>query len=388
MGLRMTVDRRARAFLSLMLAAAVALVLAPASRADDPGRWEAVTYTAVPLDYYQGTTAAPGGPLYFNGIYTGVFRAVPTQLPNGTWTTVETGRNENVIPAEVTATEGYEHAGDLTWAPTKSDEEPALAALLGDTGRLLLPLECWIVTKDIDKYACPESGSGNTAWTSTGAIGVVDARTLTWQYYVKLDERALRKAMWAELSPNGKLLWTQGGEGTQRGEPGRDLLAFPVGGIVKANASLPNEPGPKLKPKVVLRGAVPPPDPRGDGKATQITGATFFDGRLYVATQTALASSHLLHVWSLNVDSCELLTGCDRRLEIEREIVGESEGLTVACTLGDGERRAVLHWLVAPYNDAMKMPTFWDRPYGHIGQSTVMSFTPVGGGGVERVCRE
>jgi hypothetical protein len=384
MELRMTLARRARAWLFLTLAAA-ALALAPASQAADPGRWEAVTHTAVPLEYFQGVTAEPGGTLYFDGIYTGVFRAVPTRLPDGTWTTVETGRNENVIPADVTAAEGYEHAGDLTWAPTRPGEEPALAALVGDSGRLLLPLECWIVTRDVDRKVCPDDGSGGPR-PSTGAIGVVDARTLTWQYYVKLDEGALRKAMWAELSPNGKLLWTQGGEGTQRGEPGRDLVAFPVAGIAEANAATPGEDGTMLKPKVVLRGAVPPPDPRGDGSPTQITGATFFDGRLYLAAQTELASSYVLRVWSLNVDSCEAITGCDRRLEIERELVGESEGLTAACTFGSGERRAVLHWLVAPYNDK-DVPTFWKSPYFHAGRSTVMSFAPTSGAGVDRLCR-
>ncbi len=363
----------------LAVLVAVALLGASAAHAGDPGRWEAVTYTAVPLDYFQGIAADPGGPLYFDGIYTGVFRAVPTRLPNGSWTTVETGRNEDVIPAEVTAEEGYEHAGDLTWAPTRSDDEPALAALLGDPGRLLLPLECWILRKDVDDQVCPDARDAGTGLRpSTGAIGVVDARTLTWQYYVKLDDGALRKAMWLELSPNGKLLWTQGGEGTELGKPGRDLLAFRTAEIVVANETIPGLGGPKLKPKVVLRDAVP------DGKS--ITGATFFDGRLYLATQTEFSATYLLRVWSLDVDSCSIVTACDKRLELERELVGESEGLTVACTFGDGDRRAVLHWLVAPYNDK-DVPTFWKIPYNHVGQSTVMSFRPRSGDGVNRVCR-
>lgn len=96
----------------------------------------------------------------------------------------------------------------------------------------------------------------------------------------------------------------------------------------------------------------------------QITGATFFDG-LYPAAQTELASSYLLRVWSLNVDACKLVAGCDRRLDTERELVGESQGLAVACTSGRASAGAVLHWLVAPHNEARQMPTFWDAPYRH-----------------------
>ena len=32
-----------------------------------------------------------------------------------------------------------------------------------------------------------------------------------WRYYVKLDPAFIDKAMWAEVSPNGKLLWTSNG---------------------------------------------------------------------------------------------------------------------------------------------------------------------------------
>jgi len=365
--------------------AAVVLALAAAARAADPGRWTGVGHTPVPLEYFQGVAPDPYGNLYFDGIFTGVFAARPVDVPAVGWRTVETARNENVIPPAVTAAEGYEHIGDPTWAPTRPDEDPAVAALLGDRGRLLLPLECFAVDGRLDDEVCPDGSQAGALpgeLPSTGAIGVVDAASLTWQYYVKLDEGALRKAMWAELSPNGKLLWTQGGAGTERGEPGRDLLAFPAAAIAPANATTPGLGGPKLKPKVVLRGAVPPPDPRGDGKPTQITGATFFAGRLLLATQTRLPTgdADLFQVWSLDVDSCELVTGCDRRLEIERELVGESEGLATTCTF-DG----VLHWLVAPNNRNKAMPTFWASD-GHVGQSTVMSFVPTSGAGVRKVC--
>ena len=45
----------------------------------------------------------------------------------------------------------------------------------------------------------------------TGSIGVADPRTLRWRYYVKLEPAEIPKAMWAEVSPDGTLLWTSAG---------------------------------------------------------------------------------------------------------------------------------------------------------------------------------
>jgi hypothetical protein len=84
---------------------------------------------------------------------------------------------------------------------------------------------------------------------------------------------------------------------------------------------------------VRLRGAVPP---------TGITGATFHGGRLFVAGQ----DGDLFQVWSIDV-----ATGA-RELEIERTIVGESEGLAVFDSLG-----GTLHWQVQPYNE-QGVPTY------------------------------
>ena len=46
------------------------------------------------------------------------------------------------------------------------------------------------------------------------SIGVADPDTLAWRYYVKLDKSFIDKAMWAEVSPNGQLLWTSSGSVT------------------------------------------------------------------------------------------------------------------------------------------------------------------------------
>jgi len=154
--------------------------------------------------------------------------------------------------------------------------------------------------------------AGNTC--KTGSFGVADSATLQWRYYVKLDPAYISKAMWAEISPDGQTIWTSSGD---------DLLGYRASAVKRAHAA---PAGPVVTPSVRLRDAVPP---------TGITGATFYAGRLFVAGQ----DGDLFQVWSIDIS-----TGA-RRLEIERTIVGESEGLDDVVALG-----GVLHWQVQPYN--------------------------------------
>jgi hypothetical protein len=93
-----------------------------------------------------------------------------------------------------------------------------------------------------------------------------------------------------------------------------------------------------------LRGAVPP---------SGITGATFVGDRMFVAGQ----GGGPFRVWSI-----DLATG-QRRLEMEREIVGESEGLVTASLPG-----GTLHWLIQPFTTDPRPPT-----YGP-GHATLLSF--------------
>jgi hypothetical protein len=217
----------------------------------------------------------------------------------------ENARNDDVIPPSVHTSEKYNHIGDTSYDP-------------GEGGRILLPLEC---------YYPP---AGNTC--KTGSIGVADPRTLQWRYYVKLDAET-PKAMWVERSPDGSLLWTS---------VENDLLAYRTSDVNPLNAA---PAGPRIKAVKRLRGVVPP---------TGITGAVFYRGRLYVAGQ----EGRLFQVWSLDLD-----TG-SRRLEIERHIVGESEGIDVMSTLG-----GLLHWMVQPYNEE-SIPT-----YG-VTNGTLLHFVP------------
>jgi hypothetical protein len=271
--------------------AAIAALLAPATPAlgADPGRWTETGHSPVPLEYFQGVTTDRDGNFYFDGIQVGLYRTDPFLA--------ETARRESGIPLDVFLREGYNHIGDITW-----DKR--------ERGRVLLPLECFIPF------------FGNTC--KTGSIGVADPQTLEWRYYVKLDSAFIDKAMWAEVSPNGQLLWTSSGSGD-------DLLAYRIKDIAPRNAAPDATP---LRPVRVLEGAVPP---------SGITGAAFYGKRLLLAGQ----SGGPFRVWSVD------LRDGSRRLEIEQTIIGESEGLEVVNAFG-----GLLHWLVTPFQTGGRPPTY------------------------------
>ena len=273
----------------LVAACAAALLAASPAPAADPGRWVETGNSPVPLEYFQGVTSDPHRNLWFDGIQVGLYRTDSALN--------EQARDESMISAEVYLREGYNHIGDITWDRREH-------------GRVLLPLECFVPFL------------GNTC--KTGAIGVADPQTLEWRYYVKLDPAFIDKAMWAETSPNGKLLWTSSGSGN-------DLLAYDMREITAANAA-PD--GPLLQPVRVLEGAVPP---------SGITGAVFYKHRLLLAG----ANGTRFQVWSVD------LRDGSRELEIEKTVIGESEGLDDVKLFG-GE----LHWLITPFGNNGRPPTY------------------------------
>lgn len=136
------------------------------------------------------------------------------------------------------------------------------------------------------------------------------------------------------VSPDRRWLWTS---------DGRDLLRYDMRGIRRSNAAPVGRP---LRPVRRLRGAVPP---------TGITGATFIRGRLFVAGGNQAPA---MQIWSVDVRSGK------RRLEIERRIAGESEGLATVRLNG-----GILQWTVLPFDAQGRRPT-----YGN--QGALLSFSP------------
>ncbi len=276
---------RGRSLAVLATTVGLLLGIAPTAVAQDPGRWLLTGASSVPTEYWQGLTSDPAEEnLYFVGVFQGLWRTTPLLR--------QTAGVPGAIPPAVTQAEGYNHVGDPTWNP-------------GEGGRVVLPLECFT------------PGVGNTC--GTGSFGVADPATLDFRYYVKLDPAEIPKAMWAEASPDGSLIWTSSGD---------DLLAYRSTEVSEANRA-PS--GPLLRPVRRLVGAVPP---------TGVTGAVFREGRLLLAGE----ANGTYQVWAIDPDTGE------RRLELETSICGESEGLDVIPTLG-GE----LHWLIAPFDPGCRL---------------------------------
>jgi hypothetical protein len=277
--------------LPLLLCAALLALPAQASAAD-PGRWLLTGWSSVPFAYWQGVTAPPAaGRLFFAGPREGLYRTAASLR--------QTAALDAAIPAQVKATEGYDHIGDISWHPAEG-------------GRVLLPLEC---------YTPGGPNGGNLC--GTGSIGVADPTSLGFRYYVKLDPAEIAKAMWVEASPDGELLWTSSGP---------DLLAYRAADVSPANAAPAGAP---IRAVRRLPGAVPP---------SGVTGATFRRGRLFLAGRDRDA----FQIWSVDV------ADGTRRLELELpRVMGEAQGLHATRLLG-GE----LHWLIAPL---AAEPTFGPR---------------------------
>jgi hypothetical protein len=291
--------------LRLVAAAAAALLAAllgaaPAGAATAPDRLRLADARAVPLEYFQGLTHDAAGARFFDGPVVGLYRtdrALRRRAAVG-----------DVIPPAVASAFGFNHVGDIGFAPS----------LRG----VVLPFEC---------FTPGAPNGGNTC--GQGGLGVADPATLALRYVVALDPVDVAKAMWAEVAPDGALVWTSRGP---------DLIAYRTTDVSAANAAA----GVRIRPARVLRGAVP---------RSGVTGAAFLDGRLLLAGQ----ETGPLEVWSL-----DLRTGARRR-EAVLHVAGESEGLDV---LDDGH--GLVHWLVTPFDPRGRAPT-----YG-AGHSELLSFVP------------
>ncbi len=197
-----------------------------------------------------------------------------------------------------------------------------------------------------------------TNCANTGAIGVADPATLAWEYEVKLDPATIKKAMWAAVSPDGRLLWTSSGN---------NLFAYDMADISPSH-SWPTHPA--IKPVRTLKNAVP---------ASGVDGGAFHEGRLYVAG--AIGNVH--QVWSIDT------ANGSRRLEISRTIVGEQEGIDfvsqdrgkvhpvalcsdpscgAATNYTTNSFGGLLHLMVMPQPDGKTPPTY--------AAATLLSFDP------------
>ncbi len=105
----------------------------------------------------------------------------------------------------------------------------------------------------------------------------------------------------------------------------------------------------------------------------QMTGATFYRGRLYVARTTSNPGpTDTFQVWSLdpNLATAAAIIA-DRRLEIEKQIAGESEGLDVNPSFG-----SVLDWQIMPVPSSPATQPASYQP----GSGSLISFVPKAGG--------
>jgi hypothetical protein len=285
----------------------------------DPGRWNLVSTTSLRIFYYQGVTHDDKGNFFFDGIDNGLFKTDSsfTQIAGTT----------PYIPAAVAARDKYNHIGAIAYSK--------------HTG-VLLPMECY----------------NGTNCANTGAIGVADPATLAWEYEVKLDPATIKKAMWAAVSPNGKLLWTSSGN---------NLLAYNMADISTSH-SWPSHAA--IKPVTTLKNAVP---------ASGVDGGAFYRGRLYLAG--TIGNVH--QVWSIDTSNDK------RRLELSRTIVGEQEGIDFVSQDGGkvhpvalcndpscgaathyttNSFGGVLHLMVMPQPDGKTPPTY--------AAATLLSFDP------------
>lgn len=299
---------------SLAVAIAVPLLAWPAASEAlppaDPGRWTLAQENQIDGRFWQGHSSRIDAKGAISLLFAGtndLYVADPATF----------ARKVNAkpwIPATLTTGVGFNHIGDPSWDPA-------------DGGRLLLGLECYYPSEPVANRC------------GVGAIAVADPKTLAFRYAVKLDPADIRKAMWVESSPDGKLVWTSSG---------RDLLAYSASEITSGNSftgpSLSLRPARMLQPVRRLAGAVP---------ATGVTGAAFWAGRLLLAGQSGTS----FQVWSVDTS-----TGTNR-LEIERTISGESEGLDLVPNHG-----GLLQWSVMPIGSGGVPPT-WT-------QAMMLSFRP------------
>jgi hypothetical protein len=290
------------------LAGFLLVIATTAAWAATPARagWRASAETRASVAYNNGITFDPLRREFF-------FDGVTSTTNSGLYRTdsrlVQMGANGSVIPP---SREGYNHIGDLSFDPVLR--------------RMLLPMECYY----------PSSG-GDTC--GVGAIGVADPITLRFSYYVNLAPAQIKKAMWAEVSPDGRWIWTSSGThllvyraADVNHDTAEHQRAGKIGGIVGRDL-----------------GSVLP--------TSSVTGATFYQDALTRVPRLLLALnrgtySEVVSYPTTSGDRWPKLLSSVPTSEItvaRSDVDNESEGLAITGpTKSPSPLGGVLHWQMLP----------------------------------------
>jgi hypothetical protein len=268
--------------------------------------WRPSSTTTASIAYNQGITFDQARGNFF---FDGVSSTTNSGLYRTTSMLALSAANIAVIPA---TKEGYNHAGDLSFDPVRR--------------RVLLPLECYY----------PASG-GNTC--GIGAIGVADPVTLRFLYYVNLDTAQIKKAMWAEISPDGRWIWTSSGT---------HLLAYAAADVNRKTAD---------RQRAGTIGGIVGKDLGAVLPTSGVTGATFYQDaltrvpRLLLALNRGTYSEVVSYDTSVEDGSPRLLSATPRsQITVARSASNnESEGLAATgAPSASNPLGGVLHWQMLP----------------------------------------
>jgi hypothetical protein len=268
--------------------------------------WQPSAVTTTSIAYNQGIAFDPSSRDFF---FTGVSSLTTSGLYRTNSRLALTAANPAVLPA---TREGYNHIGDPSFDPV--------------TRRVLLPLECYY----------PSDG-GNTC--GIGAIGVADPVSLRFVYYVNLNTAQIQKAMWAEVSRDGRWIWTSSGT---------HLLVYRSAQVSAATAS--GQRAGKL-------GGITGRDLGAVLPSADVTGAAFYEDvftrtpRLLLALNRGTYSEVISYATRTTRDGnpavADALTS---EITVPRSaLANESEGLAVTgAGLALNPLGGVLDWLILP----------------------------------------
>jgi hypothetical protein len=251
--------------------------------------------------YNQGMTFDGAGSFYFDGVSS----TTNSAIYRTTSSLSLTASNPAVIPA---TKEGYNHAGDLSFDPTAD--------------RVLLPLECYY----------PNSTPSNTC--GSGAFGVVDPSTLAFLYYVRLWTPQIQKAMWDEISPDGRWIWTSSGT---------HLLAYNAANVNQQEAD---------NQRAGVWGGLGGTDLGPVLPTSDVTGAAFSTGRLFLALNRGTYFQVVSYGVGTAADGSPTLLSANPTVEItvtKSSSNNESEGLAATAAInGAYPLGGLLHWQMLP----------------------------------------